>query len=167
VFRVPQNIARFVLLILAQVLVFNNIEISGYINPYIYILFILLLPFETPDWLMLVLAFLLGLTVDIFSETMGMHTTATVFMAFIRPFVLSVIAPRDGYESGSYPRIHYFGFSWFLKYTAVLVFLHHWFLFTVEVFRLSEFFSIFFRSLLSAALTLVFIIISQYFVYRY
>ena len=161
-----RNIIRFAILIMLQILVLNNIQISGYIIPYIYILFILLLPFETPGWLLLFSGFALGLSVDMFTNTMGMHTAATVFMAFLRPYVLQVIAPRDGYETGTFPRIYYFGFEWFLKYTLILVFSHHFILFYTEVFRFSEFFSTLLRVLASSLLSVVLIILSQYFIYR-
>ena len=88
-----RNIIRFLFLVFIQVLVFNNIQVSGLINPYIYVIFILLLPFETPKWAILGLAFLLGISVDLFTNTPGMHSTATVLMAFLRPYVLSIIAP--------------------------------------------------------------------------
>ncbi len=164
--RIPRNIWRFILLILLQVFIFNNIEYSNWIVPYIYVLFILLLPFETPKWAMLVSAFFLGLLIDIFSETLGMHAAACVFMAYMRPFALSVFSPREGYEAGSFPRIHYYGFYWFVKYSAVLIFAHHLFLFSVEIFRVSEILVIFFRTIVSSLFTLIFITISQYFVYR-
>ena len=131
-----KNILRFIILVLVQVLIFNNIDLSGYINPYIYVLFILLLPFETPGWLLLVLGFLLGLSIDIFQDSLGVHIVATVFMAFLRPSVLKIIAPRDGYESGTYPRVYYYGSSWFLKYAAILIFAHHLVLFYIEIFLL-------------------------------
>jgi rod shape-determining protein MreD len=162
----PRNIARFIVLIIAQILLFNNIQFSGYINPYIYVLFILLLPFETPRWALLISAFLLGLTVDLFAETIGMHTAATVFMAFMRPYVLNFISPRDGYESGTFPRVAYYGVGWFTKYSFFLVLAHHLFLFYVEIFRIGGFFSTFLRVLLSVIFTSLFIIISQFFVYR-
>jgi len=161
-----RNIIRFAILVMLQILVLNNIQISGYIIPYIYILFILLLPFETPGWLLLLAGFTLGLSVDMFTNTMGMHTAATVFMAFLRPYVLQVIAPRDGYETGTFPRIYYFGFEWFLKYTLILVFSHHFILFYTEVFRFSEFFSTLLRVLASSLLSVILIILSQYFIYR-
>ncbi len=124
------------------------------------------MPFETPGWLLLVLAFLLGLSIDIFSDTLGMHTIATVFMAFLRPYVLHVIAPRDEYEPSTYPRVYYYGLSWFTKYAAILIFAHHFVLFYVEVFRFSSFFTTFLRVLISSAVSLLLIILSQYFVYR-
>lgn len=161
-----RNIIRFVVLILIQVLLINNIKLSGYLNPYFYILFILLLPFETPKWILLFSGLFLGLTMDMFTQTPGMHSAATVFMAFLRPYVLGIISPRDGYESGSFPRLYYYGFEWFLKYTILLVLAHHLFLFYVEVFRISEFFSTFLRVLLSSLFSVILIVLSQYFIYR-
>ena len=73
---VLKNIFRFIILVLVQVLVLNNIQFLGYINPYIYILFILSLPVRTPRWASLLLAFVLGLTIDIFANTPGMHASA-------------------------------------------------------------------------------------------
>ncbi len=94
-----KNIIRFVVLVLLQVAVFNNIQLSGFLNPYVYILFILLLPFETPSWLLLILSFLIGFCIDIFSNTIGLHASACVFMGYMRPFVLNLISVRDNYES--------------------------------------------------------------------
>ena len=161
-----RNIIRFLFLVFIQVLIFNNIQISGLINPYVYVIFILLLPFETPTWALLALAFLLGISVDLFANTPGMHSTATVLMAFLRPYVLSIIAPRDGYETGTFPRLYYYGFFWFLKYAAILVTIHHLALFYLEIFRLSDFFITFFRSVISAAFSITFIVLSQYFIFR-
>lgn len=162
----PRNILRFAVLVLFQVLILNNVQINGYLNPYVYILFILLLPFETPNWLMLVTAFLLGLTVDLFTQTPGIHAFASVFMAFTRPFVLNILSPRDGYGSGTYPRVYYYGFEWFLKYALALVFIHHFVLFFVEVFRISGFFHTLLRTVVSTLFSTLIIVISQYLVFR-
>jgi hypothetical protein len=162
----PRNIVRFILLIAVQLLIFNNIQFSGYINPYIYVLFILLLPFEIPKWLLLITAFFLGFIMDIFSDTPGMHTAATVFMAYLRPYVLNLIAPREGYESGTFPRVFYYGVNWFARYAFILILAHHFVLFYIEIFRFGNFFSTFLRVLLSTVFTLIFIVLSQFFVYR-
>jgi len=162
----PRNIFRFIFLVLLQVLVLNNIQFSGYINPYLYVLFILLLPFETPGWLLLVFAFFLGLSVDIFSDTIGMHASASVFMAFLRPFVLQLIAPRDGYEIGKLPRVYYYGIVWFFKYSFLLILLHHLFLFSIEVFNFNSYYLILVRTFLSVIFTTVLVIISQYIIFR-
>lgn len=162
----PKYLISFILLVFLQVFILNNIQFSGYINPYIYVMFILVLPFETPGWLLLILAFILGLTVDLFSNTLGMHSTATVVMAFLRPYVLKIISPRDGYESETLPQMRYYGASWFIRYAAILIFVHHFVLFYIEVFRVSNFFNTFVRVILSSIFTIILVLISQYFYRR-
>ena len=161
-----RNIFRFVVVILFQVLVMDNVMINGYMIPYIYILFILLLPFETPRWVQLLSAFALGLSIDLFSGTLGMHTAASVLAAFARPYLLNLLAPRDGYDPETYPRVHYYGFLWFLKYAALIVVIHHLALFYLEVFQLKHFFSTLVRVILSSILSTSTIVLSQYFVFR-
>jgi rod shape-determining protein MreD len=157
-----ENILRFFGLVLFQVLILNHVELGGYLNPFLYILFILMLPFETPEWAVLLLGFFIGLTVDMFTDTLGMHTCATVFMAFMRKYVLRLIAPRDGYESAFKPTFRQMGFSWFLAYTVILVFIHHLLLFYIEVFRLSDFFYTFVKVIASAVFTLLLVFITQF-----
>ncbi|MBN2813227.1 MAG: rod shape-determining protein MreD [Bacteroidales bacterium] len=156
----------FVVLILAQLLIFNNIEFSGYVNPYVYVLFILLLPFTTPRIVLLISAFALGLIIDLFMGTPGVHSSATVLMAFSRSSVMALFSPREGYQSGTYPRLAEFGLEWFVKYTVMLVLIHHFALFYLEVFSFHHFFSTLFRAFLSSVLTSLIIIFSQYFVFR-
>lgn len=163
---IGRNIIRFIFLLLLQVWVLNNVQFSGYINPYMYVIFILLLPFETPKALVLILGFLLGLSIDMFTDTLGMHTAALVFTAFLRPYVLQVISPRDGYEPSSFPRVYYYGFFWFFKYTLILVFAHHLFLFTIEVFNFENFHLVLLRLLLSTLLSTTLIVLSQYVIFR-
>ena len=95
-----------------------------------------------------------------------MHTAATVLIAFIRPYLLNLLAPRDGYDSDSFPRIHYYGFLWFLKYTLIIVVIHHLVLFYLEVFQLRDFLSTLLRVILSSILSTSTIVLSQYFVFR-
>ena len=163
---IVRNIVRFLVVILFQVLVMDNVMINGYMIPYIYLLFILLMPFETPRWTQLVLGFLLGMGIDLFLNTPGMHTAATVLVAFIRPYLLNLLAPLDGYDTDSFPRIHYYGFLWFLKYTLIIVVIHHFLLFYLEVFQLKDFLSTLLRVILSSILSTSTIILSQYFVFR-
>lgn len=159
----PRYVLSFILLVFLQVFILNNIQFSGYINPYIYVLFILVLPFETPKWFLLIIAFTLGLTIDLFSSTVGMHSSATVVMAFFRPYVLKVISPRDGYESETLPQLRYYGASWFIRYSVILILIHHFFLFYIEVFRFTHFFATFTRAVLSSIFTIILVLISQYF----
>lgn len=153
----------FSVLILLQVLFFNNIQFSGYVNPYVYIMFILLLPVEIPSWLLLIIAFLTGLVVDLFSGTPGMHAGASVTAGFIRPYVLRLTSPRDGYEPGASPAMITYGFRWFLIYSAIIVVAHHFVLFYLEVFRFADFFRTLFRVFLSSVFTISFILLAEYY----
>jgi len=133
-------VISFFVLLLIQVTVLNNIHLGGYINPFIYVMFILMLPVRIPGPLLLVLAFVLGLVIDMFTNSVGMHAAASVFMAYARPTVLKFIAPRDGYETESAPSVREFGFNWFAIYAIILVFLHHLMLFYIEVSGFPSFF---------------------------
>ncbi|MBN1414534.1 MAG: rod shape-determining protein MreD [Bacteroidales bacterium] len=159
-------LVQFIVLLLLQLLVFDNIQFSGFINPYVYVLFLLLLPFNFSRSLMLILALVMGLILDMFSGTPGVHTTSTVLIAFIRPGVLNLIAPHDGYEANTLPRITYMGLEWFIKYTLIIVFIHHLVLFYIEVFSFSHFFHTLLKVVLSSSFSCVFIVLSQFFVFR-
>jgi len=160
--EIIRNIIRYAVLVGVQVLIINNIELGRFVNPFIYVLFIIVLPFETPKWLLLISAFIMGITIDMFYDTAGMHAAACVFIAYIRPGVLKLFSPRDGYEFGTQPTIQYLGVPWFLSYSAILIVLHHFILFYIEVFRFSEFFSTFFRVIISSIFTILLVVISQY-----
>ncbi|MFO7655966.1 MAG: rod shape-determining protein MreD [Bacteroidales bacterium] len=164
--RLTGYIVAFFLVVAIQVLVFSNIQLSGFIVPYIYVLYLLLLPFDTPGWVLLLTGFVLGLFIDVFADTLGMHTIATTFIAFLRPLVLKLIAPREGYETGTNPRVSFYGLIWFIKYSGILVFIHHFLLFYIEVFRFGGFFSTLFRVVVSSLITLLLIVISQFFIFR-
>ena len=153
----------FILLILFQVLLFNNIQFSGYVNPYVYIMFILLLPVEIPSWLLLLLSFATGLIMDFFSGSPGMHSSATVLAGFVRPYVLRIISLREGYEPGSDPSMQTYGFSWFFTYTLFIVLVHHTALFYLEVFRFADFFRTMLRILLSSLFSITFILLIEFY----
>ncbi len=155
---------RFIVLLTVQVVVLNNIQFSGFINPFVYIMFIQTLPVKMPRPLQLVVAFAAGLVVDMFQNTMGMHAAACVFLAYTRPGVLRLMAPRDGYDSDAIPSVRTQGFTWFLIYASVTTLIHHLALFYIEVFRFSEFFSTLARVLLSTVASIAVILIAQYLV---
>jgi hypothetical protein len=158
-----RNIIRFIVLVLIQVFILNNIRINGYINPYLYLVFVLLLPFETPGWLLLFSSFFLGLSIDIFTHTPGMHTSAAVFMAFCRPGIIRFISGNKGIEAGMKPGIKDMGFRWFFTYSFILIFLHHILFFFLEVFRLDEIIPTFYRIILSSISTLALVLLVEYF----
>jgi rod shape-determining protein MreD len=153
----------FIVLILLQVLLFNNIQFSGYVNPYVYIMLIMLLPVEISPWLLLLISFFTGLTLDFFTATPGMHTSATVLTGFLRPYILRILSPRDGYDAGATPSMEIYGFRWFLFYTITIVIVHHFALFFLEVFRFADFFRTLLRVLLSSLFTAAFILLAEFY----
>ena len=150
-------LVRFVLLIIIQVMILNNINLGGYINPYVYVLFILLLPVDVPGYVLLLSAFGLGLTIDLFSDSHGMHAAASVFLAFARPGIIRLISIRGDFDPGTVPMVSNMGTTWILSYIFVLVFLHHSLLFFLEIFRFSEFFHTLWRVLLSTGISSILI----------
>jgi len=157
-----QLTVRFLVLVLLQIVVLNNIQLSGFINPYLYVLFILMLPVKIPRLLLMLISFLTGLIIDLFSNTIGMHAGACVFMAFCRPGVLRLISPREGYEADATPSVTEMSFNWFVIYAGILILLHHLFLFYMEVFRFSEILSTLTRIAGSSVATLSLVIMSQF-----
>lgn len=157
-----RNIIRFIVLVLIQVLVFNNIEVFSFITPFVYILFIIMLPFDTPKWVILVSGFLLGMSIDIFSNTGGIHTASTVLIAYISPWAQNVISSKQDLEAGTKPGIRTMGFRWFFFYSLIITTVHHICLFYLEIFSLTDFFGTMKHALYNVAFTMVFIIISQY-----
>ncbi|MDD3320198.1 MAG: rod shape-determining protein MreD [Paludibacter sp.] len=154
---VLQNIIRFILLVLVQVLVLNNVQFFGYINPYIYILFILSLPVLTKRWLTLLLAFGLGLIIDSFSNTMGMHAFAAVLIAFLRSGIIKIFTSLEEGNNPT-PSFHTFGVAAYIKYVVIMVFIHHGALFFLEAFTVQHLWittgKIFFSSLVTILLIL-------------
>ena len=158
--------AMFILLVLIQVLILNNIQFSGFVNPYIYILFILLLPFTIPGYFLLGISFLLGFTIDIFSNTPGIHAGATVLLGFLRPGIAGLISSREMIEKGNIPSMKQLGFASFLKYTVIAVIVHHLFIFYAEAFSFSGFFHTLLRSVLSGIFSIIIILASQFILFK-
>jgi hypothetical protein len=135
-----RNLFRFVLLILAQILFFSQINFSPFINPYVYPLFILLLPFQLSRQAQLILGFLMGFFIDLFLDSSGMHTAAAVFLAYLRPWLINLITPK-GTEFEVSPNVHSQGLGWFLMYLLLAITGHHVFYFIIET---AGFYNLFF-----------------------
>jgi len=152
---------KFIGLLLLQLLVINNIGLSSYINPYIYVAFILLLPINTKPWHVVIISFLTGAVIDAFSSTPGLHIAACNFMGFIRIHYLRVTTTKEDREGTHIPSISQKGVVWFSVYAFVLIFIHHILLFFLEIYGFQEFFATLSRVFLSTFVTLLIIIVGQ------
>jgi hypothetical protein len=160
--EVIKNILRFIALILVQVLIIQNVNLTSYIILLPYVLVIILIPFETNKLLVLGASFLLGVCIDYFYDSSGIHASACTVMGFSRYYVLKYIAPRDGYDTGVKPTVEDMGLAWFLSYAGTLIVVHHTFVFYLEVFRFSEFFGTLLRVILSSLGTFGLIYLIQF-----
>jgi rod shape-determining protein MreD len=150
-------------MIFLQVFLLNNISVSRFdINPNFYVLLILVLPFEIPGWILLISAFFLGLTLDMFADTGGVNAGSLLFVAFLRPLLLKTLHPRDGYLPDTTPGIYHYGFLWFLKYSFILVFLHNLMYRLLLEFTFSNFFMTLYKALISTLFVLLLILLSQF-----
>jgi len=152
----------FIALVLVQQFVFNNIELNTYMNPYVYVLFILILPFTLNKSLLLLLSFVLGATIDLLSGTLGLHSAACTLIGYLRPFVHAIFTSREDFEQELVPTIATYGLAWFVRYSGFLIVIHHWVLFTLESFTFENYGTTIIRILLSSVLTLFFVILTEY-----
>lgn len=159
--RLISNTLRFILLIFVQIFMLKNIVLYDLNVPYLYILFVLLLPFETPNWLLFLLSFLLGLTVDLFNDTLGLHAASCTILALVRILFIAITVQKDNYDSDPEPSFGEMGFRWFFFYALTLTLIHHFFLLNFEVFKFSEIPSTLSRVILSSLFTLTLIFVSE------
>lgn len=122
----------FFVYLLAQVLLFKRLVLFNTSFCFLYVGFILLLPNETNNLVLMLVAFLLGFCVDIFYDSLGLHALALVTVAYLRNYWLSAITPQGGYDANMSPSLALNGLQWFLVYSLPLVFVHHAVLFFVE-----------------------------------
>lgn len=127
---------RFLILLFLQVFLLNNINLLGYVNPYLYILFIILYPFTGDKTVLIILSFFLGLSIDAFENSGGVHAAASVFAAYLRPFILNY-SFGISYEHNNVS-LSKATFSEKLTYLISLIIVHHTVLFAVEIFSLNH-----------------------------
>lgn len=158
-------IALFLGLILLQVLIFNNLAFLGYMNPYVYILFLLYLPSNLNRSTLLIIAFALGLCVDVFENTGGIHASASMLLAFVRPNLLKLVSQRQGDDSQEI-RIKEFGLISMAIYSASAILIHHFVLFLLEAFSFKNLGIVLLRTLYSSTFTFIFVLFVQLWNFR-
>ncbi|QHT68619.1 Rod shape-determining protein MreD [Rhodocytophaga rosea] len=159
------SIFYFIIYLALQVFLMRNMVLFDVGFCFIYIAFLLLLPFDTNSVLLLLLGFGTGLLVDIFYDTMGIHAAASTFIMYLRPYVIMFITPRGGYEQNMRLNMQSMGLEWFLPYMLSLTFIHHTILFFVEASQLSLFLFTLLKVVCSTVFTCVIIILIQYLFY--
>ena len=154
------NIARFILLLAAQILVFNNINFLGFINPYPYLLFILLYPVNGNKYGLLGASFLLGIIMDLFCNSGGVHTAACLLLANFRPSLFKFSFGLS-YEYQTV-RINDVLTPERFSFILLSVVLHHIVMFILEIFRIDSLWSIILKTLVSTVFTIIISILIIY-----
>ncbi len=155
-----KTIVNFVLLVLVQVLILNNVHLLGVACPYLYILAVLALPIAMSPALAMLLAFVLGFIIDIFCNSYGIHAAASVLVAYLRPYIMRLVATREDLEK-PYPSIANFGRSYYL-YALILILVHHLMLFALEAFSFSHIGMVLLKTACSALFTFVLVVCVEF-----
>ena len=147
------NTIRFFVLVIGQVLVFKRIAFNwgdfAFIHFIIYPLFLILLPIKTSRPLVIFLGFLIGLSVDLFYDSPGIHASAGVFTGYARGILLDFIEPYEGYNTNDSPTVETMGIGWFMTFSSILFGLHFLWYFSVEAFSFVFFFEILLNTIFS------------------
>lgn len=165
---VVKHTLRFLLLLALQVYVLDKIHLHHLLTPYLYLLFILWLPFQTGRISLMLLAFVTGLALDAFRHSPGFHAAAGVLVAYVRPFLISLLIPQEGadsnYDEPSAKSLG--GMLPYVIYVAALCFLHHAWLFVLQAWQFGDFWYFFLKTILSTALSVGLILLVEVLVQR-
>lgn len=152
----------FFVYIIVQVFFAKDLELFGIAFCFIYVNYLLTLPLNMSRASLLLLGFSLGFVVDIFYDTLGIHSAACVFIAYIRPYVINITSSKIEVSELS---LRDTGLKWFLTYSFLLVFTHHLFLFMLQQFNTHMLFSTILKTVASTAFTVLLVMIIQYLPY--
>lgn len=157
---------KVVLILLIQVLIFQRMVFGwggvNYVQIFIYPILIMGLPIKSPSSLVVALGFLIGLVVDIFYMSPGVHAGALTLTAFLRAPVLAFLEPRTGYNVDVVPSKFYLGLNWYMSYAGVLLFIHIFTYYTLEIFTFVFFLEIWMKTLFTLVFTLIFAVMYQF-----
>lgn len=130
---VVKQLVRFALYAGAYVLLISQLKLFEVGWCFFYLGFLLFLPLYTPIAVQLLLGFGMGLAMDVTFDTGGLHAAAAVLLMYLRPWVIRLLTPRDGYDSQDAVNVHQIGWQWFMVYLLVLVSAHHVVYFFLEL----------------------------------
>jgi len=156
-----QNIFRFIGLALLQVLVLNHIDLFGYLNPMVYIMWVLLFPIRKNKSALLIFSFLLGLSIDIFSDSGGINAAAAVFIAYVRLPVLKAVLRKTDFDFVLF-NIRSIAFSKSLLFIGILIGIHHFIVFSLEYFSFRNLITIFTTTIFTSIFTIIVSILGMF-----
>ena len=154
------NSARFILLLATQITIFNNIDFLGYINPFPYILFIILFPVNGNKSILVLSSFFIGIIIDLFCNSGGVHAASCILLAYVRPIIFKFSFGLS-YEYQTV-RLNDVLTTERFSFILISVIIHHFSLFLLEVFQLNFLWDILLRTLVSTIFTTIICIVLIY-----
>jgi len=160
-----RNLITYVFLViilgLVQILLLKNLALFGVAFCFIYLLAILSFPLNIRHFSLILIGFVVGLTIDVFYDTLGLHASAATFLAFIRPYWIKAIGPNGGYDDSAKPTLPEMGLGWYITYSLPLVFIFSIAFFIADQWGTGGLIGILNKSLFSSIFTVILAIIVQ------
>lgn len=152
----------FALLIaLVQIMLLKNVALFGVALGFLYLMILLDLPISIKPTILILISFGLGFLIDIFYDTLGMHSAAATFLGFIRPFWIKAVSPTGGYDDNNRPNLQEMGLGWYLTYSLPLIFIFSLVFFSADLWGTGDLFKTLNKSFFSSIFTVVLAILVQ------
>ena len=155
------QIIRFIAYVGVQVVLLKNLVIFDSAFCLVYIGFLLFMPIDIGRPLLMLIGFFLGLTVDIFYDSLGIHAAASVLLGYIRPTWINALTPQGGYDIGISPGYQKMGFGWYFAYSGLLLLIHHLTIFYIEAGGFHLFFFTLVKVIFSTLFTFLVLLLIQ------
>ena len=159
--KIITEIGRLLLIFALQVLLFNHLHIGSWGLVMMYILFLINLPARIPRWAEMIIGFMVGMMMDVWHASLGIHISACVALTFVRPLLLNntvqdVERIKDNLSSQNIGRAEY------IKCAVILTVLHHFIVFSLETWNIQFWWMVLLQTLISSVMTLVIILGYEY-----
>jgi hypothetical protein len=165
-FRTVLQVFGFLIHLLVQVMLFKNMELGSSAFCFMYLGFLLMMPLERDILSLMLIGFVMGIAVDVFYDSLGIHAAASVFTMYVRKYWSASITPQGGYDAGALPSVHMDGLQWWVVYALPLVFVHHLAMFFLEAWGVHLFWYTMKKVVLSTLYTFIVLLIIQFLFYK-
>ncbi len=159
------KVLQFFLLITVQIFLIDEIDIGNinyYFSPIIFGLFIISMNLNVEIWILMTLAFLMGFSIDIFRNTIGLNISALIVVSYSRNIILNMISPRDGFDPLKELNVNTMGLNRYLLYAGVLLFIQHFWFYIIEDFHFNQLHILFIKAIINSIIALGLIVLFQY-----
>ena len=152
-----KQIGRYLLIMVLQVLLFDQLQLWGACHPYIYVLCLLMMPITLPQSADMLIGAFAGFIMDIFCNSLGVHMAACILLMYIRPYLIGVIV-NDKDRLNEQISLHAIGMEALLKYTVIMVLIHHLTVFSLAAWSWSHMGFVLLETIVSSTITILLVI---------